>query len=92
MALNPRLTSYGTAGGTAINVDHTRLDHSAPVKVLLSAPYTISRDPGAPTRPSFTGAAAASLDYPRTVASGTTLSLLAAEAAALVAAGKATYV
>ena len=92
MALNPRLTSYGTAGGTAINVDHTRLEHGAAVKVLLSANYTISREPGAPTRPGMTGAAAASLDYPRVVTSGATLSLLAPEAAALVAAGKASYV
>lgn len=93
MAVNQTLTAYGSAGGSAINVDHSRLDHSVPVSVLLSANYTTSaRLPGAPTRPGMTGAAAASLDFPRTIASGTTLSLLKAEADALVAAGKATYV
>jgi hypothetical protein len=78
---------------TGINVDRPHIDHSVPVKVLLSADYTTAvRQPGEPTRPGMTGAAAASLDFPRTIASGTTLSLLKAEADALVAAGKATYV
>jgi hypothetical protein len=40
----------------------------------------------------MTGAAASSLDYPKTVASSTVLSLIKAEADALVTAGKATYV
>jgi hypothetical protein len=93
MAINPTLVKYGTAGGTVINVDHSRIEHGAPVKALLSADYaTVQRPPGAPSRPGMTGAAAASLDYPRTILSGTTLSLHKAEADALVAAGKASLV
>ena len=93
MSINQRLVKYGTAGGTDINVDHARIDHSVPVKVQLSADYILAaRQPGAPTRPSMTGVAAANLDYPRTIVSGTTLSLHKAEADALVTAGKASYV
>jgi hypothetical protein len=93
MTDSPRLFLYGVAGGVNINVDHSRIEHGAPVKVTLTANYAINaRPPGAPTRPGMTGAAAASLDYPRTILSGTVLSLLKAEADALVAAGKATYV
>lgn len=91
MALNPKTEQVGTAGGTAINVDMSRIESSAPVRVLTSASYTTTRNPGDPSRPSMTGAAFASLDYPRTVASSTVLSLLSAEAAALVTAGKASY-
>lgn len=92
MPLNQSNVQHGTAGGTAINVDLTRLDHSVPVKVLLSASYTTVHPPGIPSRPSMTGCAVANLDYPRTIANGTTLSLLKHEADALVAAGKASYV
>jgi hypothetical protein len=89
----PRVFKYGTAGGVDINVDHARIDHSVPVKVQLTANYTTSvRPPGAPSRPGMTGAATAGLDSPRTILSGTVLSLLKAEADALVAAGKASYV
>jgi hypothetical protein len=93
MALNQTLILYGTAGGAAINVNHARLDHSVPVKVQLSADYvTAVRQPGAPTRPSMTGAAVPYLDFPCTISSGTILSLLKQEADALVTAGKASYV
>jgi uncharacterized protein (DUF2345 family) len=92
MAINPKLVLHGTAGGTAINVDMARIEHGAPVKVQLSASYAMIDGPGIPSRPSMTGAAAANLDYPRTIASGTTLSLLKGEADALVTAGKASYV
>lgn len=89
---NPTYVNHGNAGGTAINVDVSRIEHSSPKRVQLSANYTIVQNPGIPTRPCFTGAAFANLDYPRTVASGTILTLLAGEADALVAAGKASYV
>jgi hypothetical protein len=92
MSNNPSLVAHGTAGGTAINVDLSRLEHAAPVKVQLTASYSTLHPPGAPTRPSMTGCPASGLDFPKTVNSGQVLSLLAAEAAALVAAGKATYV
>lgn len=91
MALNPKLVQHGTAGGVAINVDLARLEHSAAKRVQLSAPYATLTGPGIPTRPAFTGAAAANLDYPRTIASGTVLTLMPGEADALVAAGKAAY-
>jgi hypothetical protein len=92
MTINAKLIQHGTAGGVAINADVSRIDHSVSVRVQLSAAYTMLNSPGLPTRPGFTGAAAANLDYPRTVNSGTILTLHAHEAAALVAAGKASYV
>lgn len=91
MTLNPKPVNVGTAGGTVINADMARLESSATVRVQLSASYVTAHNPGDPTRPAFTGAAAANLDFPKTVSSGTYLTLLAAEAAALVAAGKASY-
>jgi len=94
MSVNSRTVNYGTAGGSQINVDHgPRIEHGAPVKVQLSANYTLSRDPGSPTRPSMTGCAVANMDIPnRVVTSGTIITVLKAEADALVAAGKATLV
>jgi len=92
MALNPKLVNTGTAGGTAINADMSRIEPSAPVRVQLSANYATLHNPGDPTRPDFTGCAVGNLDFPKTVPSGTILHLLAAEAAALVTAGKAAYV
>lgn len=92
MAINQRLVQHGTAGGTAINVDMSRIEHGAPVKVQLSASYVMLSGAGIPSRPGMTGASAANLDYPRTIANGTTLTLLKGEADALVSAGKASYV
>lgn len=93
MALNPKTEQTGTAGGTAINIDISRIEPSAVAVVRLSAAYTTQNNAGDPSRPQFTGAAFSNLDTPgRTIASGTVLELLAGEAAALVAAGKATYV
>lgn len=91
MAQNPKLVQHGTVSGTPINVDISRIEPGTPVKVLLTVNYTVLPTPAVPTRPSFTGAAAASLDYPRVIPSGTTLSLLKGEADALVTAGAATY-
>jgi len=91
MAINQNLVKHGNAGGTDINVDVSRIDPSAPVKVQLSANYTTLNPPGMPSRPSMTGCAVANLNYPRTVLSGTVLTLLKGEADALVAASKASY-
>ena len=92
MANKAKNVAHGTVGGTTINVDMARIDHGATsVKVTLSANYTRARQPGTPSAPGFTGAAAALLDYPRTHASGATLTLHKAEADALVAAGAAAY-
>lgn len=93
MAVNQSLVTHGTVGGTPINVDMSRIDHSTPVKVRLSSAYTTAtRSPGIPTRPGFTGAPYASLDTPKTYAINTVMTVHAAEAAALVAAGVASYV
>jgi hypothetical protein len=92
MSQNPKNVNVGTAGGTQINADMARIEPGATVRVQLSASYTTARNPGDPTRPDFTGSAAANLDFPKVVNSGTILHLLAHEAAALVAAGKASLV
>jgi hypothetical protein len=93
MSSGPNLVNHGSAGGTPINVDYSnRFEHGAPVKVQLSSNYTTVCLPGMPTRPSLTGCAVANLDYPKTILSGTVLTLLKGEADALVTAGKATYV
>ena len=92
MALNPNNVQHGTAGGTAINVDLSRVDHAAaPRFVTLSANYVTLSGPGIPWRPGATGASAANLEYPKTITNGTRVLLHAAEAAVLVAAGKAAF-
>lgn len=88
---NAKSVPHGTAGGTAINADLSRIDHARTRKVTLGANYAITREAGTPVRPQFTGAEPGKLDFPRTLNSGTTVTLSAEEAAALVAAGKATY-
>jgi len=91
MALNQTLVKHGTANSVAINVDLSRIEPGAPRYVTLSYSYATLTPPGAPSRPAFTGAAAGNLDFPKTIANGTRLQLLAGEAAALVAAGVAVY-
>jgi hypothetical protein len=90
MTINAKIVLHGTAGGTPINVDVSRIEHSVTVRVQLTSAYSMINSPGIPTRPGFTGASQANLDFPRTVASGTVLTLLAGEAKALIAAGQAT--
>lgn len=89
MAESNRNTQAGTAGGAAINVDLLQPLHQGTRTVTLSANYTLAYPPGYPTPPSMTGCAASNLYYPRTVSSGAQLTLLTAEANALIAAGKA---
>lgn len=91
MALNPTYVQHGTVGVTAINVDVSRVEHSAPVRVQLSGNYARVHPPGVPSPPAMTGAAVANLDYPKTIPSGSVLSFLKHEADALVAAGVASY-
>ncbi len=92
MANNVKNVAHGSVGGTTIYVDLARIDHgAAAVKVMLSASYVRARQPGTPAAPGFTGAPAASLDFPRTHPSGSVLTLHKAEADALVAAGAAAY-
>lgn len=92
MTESARTAKVGTIGGTPLTVATVHLSPSTLVKVRLTATYATAREPGYPARPDFTGCAASSLDYPRNVASGTTLTLLKPEADALVTAGGATYV
>jgi hypothetical protein len=91
MALNPALVKHGTSNGVDINVDLSRIEHGAVRYVTLSYSYMTLNPPGAPSRPAFTGASAANLDFSKTIANGTRLALLAGEAAALVAANVAAY-
>jgi hypothetical protein len=91
---NPQLVTLGTIPpATPIVVDSYVLDTAVTRRVQLTVPYTtLPRPPGWPARPSMTGASQYNVDYPKTIASGTTLALLPVEAAALVAAGAASYV
>lgn len=91
MALNPNLFQHGAVGGTAINVDMARLEFNAAVRVQLSGNYARLKVPGSPSPPGMTGCAAANLDFPKTIASGTVIALIKAEADALVTAGAASY-
>lgn len=91
MAEGPRILQHGTAGATPINVDVKRIEHGTLAKVQLTTTYTRLHPPGMPAPPGMTGVAASGLDYPRTIPSGTTLTLFKHEADALVAAGAAVY-
>jgi hypothetical protein len=90
MSEGPRLLTVGTINGGAmpIQADVRSLGSDVPVAVLLSTDYAMLDPPGFPFRTSFTGAATP--QFPKTIASGTMLSVLRAEATALVAAGAAT--
>jgi len=91
MAINAKNVSHGLVGATPILVNMARIESSASVKVVLSSSYARATSTGTPSAPSMTGCASAGLDYPRTIASGVTLSLHKHEADALVAAGAASY-
>jgi hypothetical protein len=90
MSEGPRLLTVGTinAGATPVQADVRSLGSDVAVAVVLSTDYAMLDPPGFPFRASFTGAATP--QYPQTIASGTTIKVLRAEAAALVAAGAAT--
>jgi hypothetical protein len=98
-ALNAAQIAVGTisGGATTIYADVSGQPTAAgdpPLAarwVTLSTNYAMLDPPGFPARPSFTGADAADLQYPRTPASGLRFQSLACEAAALVAAGAASY-
>ena len=90
---NPSYVTIGTVLGSPINVDVANGLGNA-IAVTLSNDYVLAnpRPPGFPFRPSWTGAAApASLDFPKTVPSGTRIFVLQCEATALVNAGAASY-
>lgn len=94
-----RLVQLGTisSGATAIKADVSGAPTAAgdaPFTaryVTLSTNYAMAGPADFPSRPSFTGAGAAQLQYPRTLVSGTQFQTFACEAAALVAAGAAAY-
>lgn len=87
---NPNLVQLGTvdAGATAINADVSQGLGQA-VTVTLLKNYARTGAPGFPAPPSMTGVAAAGLNYPRTIPSGTVITVLQVEATALQAAGAA---
>ena len=91
MAEAPRNATHGkiNAGATEVKVDMTTLGTDVPIWVTLTTDYAMLHAPGMLARPSFTGCAAASLQYPRTLPSGTRFQVFKNEATALVAAGAA---
>jgi len=91
MSESARQVETGTVGGSPIYADVTSIGSAVPVAITLSTDYAMLEPPGFPFRASFTGATAGNLQYPRTVPSGTTLSVLKCEADALVIAGAASY-
>lgn len=90
--MNPSYVITGTVLGAPINTDVANGLGNA-IAVTLSNDYVLAnpRPPGFPFRPSWTGADAADLDFPKTVPSGTRIFVLQCEAAALVNAGAASY-
>ena len=92
---SPRLVTTGTVNGAPIQVDVRTLGIAIKIQLLQDYQMLCPESPvsqGFPQRPSMTGAAPGSLDYPRTIAAGSTLTVLQCEAAALVNAGAATLV
>lgn len=83
MPESQRLIQLGTVGTTPVMADVTVLGSAVPVTVTLLADYQMLDPPGYPARPSFTGCAAAALQFPRTIPKGTPFTVLSAEAAAL---------
>ena len=100
MTTNARTVAIGTidSGAATIYADLSGNTTAAgnqiwdAVEITLSTTYVMTGAPEFPSRPPFTGAARANIQqYPRTIASGTTFTTWACEAAALVAAGAASY-
>jgi hypothetical protein len=90
--LYPNLVTLGSinSGATLIQADVSAgLGSAVTVTLLMDYALANPRPPGFPFRPSMTGAPVAGLDYPRTLASGTTLEVLQVEATALINAGAA---
>ncbi|MGH6836820.1 MAG: hypothetical protein ACREC9_15060 [Methylocella sp.] len=84
MSESPRLVQLGSVGASLVLADVRNLGSAVPATpVTLTADYAMISPPGYPSRPSFTGDAAASLQFARTVPKGTVISVLAPEAAAL---------
>lgn len=80
----------GNVGGTPIVAElGGGLSPDRLATVTLSADYTMEKIPGFPSRPPAGGATPKAL--PKVIASGSTVQFLVPEAAALVAAGAATY-
>lgn len=84
------LQTLGIVGSTPIVADiGAGVGSAGAVSVVLTSDYAMLGPAGYPSRPSFTGAATP--QYPHTISSGATLSVLAPEALALVDAGAANY-
>lgn len=84
------LIKVGSSGGSDINVECTLFTNFySTQQVTLSADYATLCPLGYPTRPAFMGASPSNADYPKTIANGSVVLLAKGEAAALIAAGKA---
>jgi hypothetical protein len=79
------VTGTINSGATNIVADVTTL--GAAVAVVLSTNYAALH--WGPSRPSMTGTDSGDLDFPRTILSGTTITVLNCEAVALIAAAAA---
>jgi hypothetical protein len=87
---NPQ--KLGTVNGSPIIADIGYLAANEDLaRVTLTANYTILDPGGFPERPPAGNGSYVNKGIPRTIAAGTTVSFLKPEAAALVAAGAATY-
>jgi hypothetical protein len=79
-----RQVQLGTISGTPVMADVTALGSDVAAEaVTLTSPYQMVDPPGFPTRPGFCGAQPASLQYPRTIPAGATVTTFACEASAL---------
>ena len=87
-----RLVCVGSVGGVNIYADVTRLEPASAVSVTIGATgYAMNYPPGWPQiRPTALGAGAAAVAA-QIIQPGAQVALLACEAAALVAAGAASY-
>jgi hypothetical protein len=83
---NPNTLTVGTVSNTDVDVDMTLLDIGETESITLTADYSMLTPPGYPVRPSMTGAEPGRSGGARTIASGTTLTLMKPEADALTAA------
>ncbi|MFZ0497110.1 MAG: hypothetical protein WBE80_07870 [Methylocella sp.] len=89
------------SGATNIDVDVTSLEGPivvgadklvGKVNVIMTADYARHEPVGFPSPPFMTGVTPSGLDFPKTISSGAAAQFLACEAAALIAAGAASFV
>ena len=83
--------ALGLVGSTPIVAQSNSATLASRVAVTLSADYVRSAPPGYPNPNAGVASSSSLTASPQTISSGTTMKLFSCEAAALVAAGAATY-